>query len=452
MRRHSLICRFGATDRSRVQVLERESLVTEIPFVADDRFAYGLGTVLEEMAALGLRPSEASFDLALLSAAVFCADTRINRKLDSQEGWTREIDIYLPVHQPQVWSTQGPLLQRTLRFLTGDEWRFFFRRRPNGFDQVVAGQQGEFSRFDCVSLFSGGLDSYIGGIDLLAAGRRPLFVSHYLDGITSQHQRICSQHLEHAFPNEEFNSIRSYVCFGKDLIANNAGEPSQRSRSFLFFGLGVLVGSGFNGGTTLYAPENGFIALNVPLDSLRVGALSTRTTHPFYIARVNELVRELKIAVQIENPYRHSTKGEMCNDCKNRDLLRRTAKDTMSCASPTKGRWKKLPPGHCGYCVPCLIRRAALMHCFGADDTYYQIGDLTAASPLNANTAEGEHVRSFQMAAARLALRPNLAGLAIHTPGPLEDVESEWVPLTNVYANGLREVAALLRPVEVRGN
>ena len=35
---------------------------------------------------------------------------------------------------------------------------------------------------DCVSLFSGGLDSAIGAIDLLAAGRAPLLVSHAYKG------------------------------------------------------------------------------------------------------------------------------------------------------------------------------------------------------------------------------------------------------------------------------
>ena len=43
---------------------------------------------------------------------------------------------------------------------------------------------------------------------------------------------------------------------------------------------------------SLAVPENGLIALNVPLDPLRLGALSTRTTHPFYIARWNELLAE----------------------------------------------------------------------------------------------------------------------------------------------------------------
>jgi hypothetical protein len=89
----------------------------------------------------------------------------------------------------------------------------------------------------------------------------------------------------------------------------------------------------------LYAPENGLIALNVPLDTLRLGALSTRTTHPFYIARWNELLGVLGIAGGIENPYWNKTKGEMVAECRNPPLLKTIVPSTLSCASPTKGRW-----------------------------------------------------------------------------------------------------------------
>src|SRR6266852_896439 len=53
----------------------------------------------------------------------------------------------------------------------------------------------------------------------------------------------------------------------------------------------AFAGSGFEKRFVLYVPENGLIALNVPLDPLRLGSFSTRTTHPFYIARWNELLK-----------------------------------------------------------------------------------------------------------------------------------------------------------------
>ena len=116
---------------------------------------------------------------------------------------------------------------------------------------------------------------------------------------------------------------------------------------------------------TLRVPENGLIALNVPLDPLRLGSNSTRTTHPYYMARWNDLLTELGIEGRVENPYWDKTKGEMAAGCLNAALLAKLAPDSLSCSSPTKGRWQGLGIEHCGYCLPCLIRRAALESAWG---------------------------------------------------------------------------------------
>src|SRR5207253_8843417 len=99
-------------------------------------------------------------------------------------------------------------------------------------------------------------------------------------------------------------------------------------------------GTGLAKPFVLRVPENGLIAVNVPLDHLRVGALSTRTTHPFYIARWNDLLETLGMEARIENPFWDRTKGEMAAACLNQTLLRRLAPSSLSCASPTKGRWE----------------------------------------------------------------------------------------------------------------
>ncbi|MBE7157712.1 MAG: hypothetical protein INR62_04640 [Rhodospirillales bacterium] len=452
MKRHSLICRFRAGETQSVPVVETDSTVTEVPFVSGERaFDYGLGQLLDHLAKLGLQPSEAAFDLALLSALVFCADTRISRGRDGQDSWTREIDLYLPVSDVELWEANRQTLVTALHFLTGDEWRVFFRPRPEHFETIVpVPEQGEFPRFSCASLFSGGLDSYIGAVDLLAKGETPIFVSHYADGNTSPHQKKCLANLKEAYRDSAFGSLLNYVSFGKDVIRDNPGESTQRGRSFLFFGLGLLAASGLEGDVTLHVPENGFIALNVPLDPLRLGSLSTRTTHPFYMARMNDLAAGLRLNVRLYNHYRKQTKGQMVAGCQNKALLVQTAKDTMSCSSPAKARWKRLPQGHCGYCVPCLIRRASLIKGLGSDDTpHYTVPDL-GAHVFSAHKVDGQHVRSFQLALANLEADPGSADFAIHSPGPLSDVREEWADLAKVYADGLHEVGAILQGVEVR--
>ncbi len=449
MHRHSLICRFDAADRTRVAIADPSSQRTVIHFVSGERrFDYGLGALLERIAHLGLQPPEAAFDLALLAALVFCADTRISRVSEAQDGWTREIDLYLPVADVGLWEANSADIQAMLRFLTGDEWRVFFRSRPRGYREIVIPViQPELPRFTCASLFSGGLDSYIGAIDLIEKAEVPLLVSHHMDG-AKQPQKLAHLRLGEEYGADAFAVSQNYVCFKTEIVRGVKGDPNQRARSFLFFGLGTVAAAGLDQ-ATLFVPENGLISLNVPLDPLRLGALSTRTTHPYFMARYNALLAGLGLGVTLTNPYRHRTKGQMAATCQNAELLRRTAANTMSCSSPTKGRWTRHAPGHCGFCVPCLIRRASLVMAFGTDPTTYHLPDL-AAAPLNCTTAQGQHVRSFQLALARLRANPNLAQTAIHSPGPLTDYRDEWPEFARVYAEGMEEVGTLLRGVVTR--
>lgn len=241
------------------------------------------------------------------------------------------------------------------------------------------------------------------------------------------------------------------MSFPEDLAAGVRSEPTTRGRSFLFIALGVLAGAGLGAPFTLTVPENGFIALNVPLDPLRLGSLSTKTTHPFYLACWNQLLAALGIDGQVTNPYAHATKGEMVTSCGNPVLAREILPVSLSCAAPTKGRWQGRGIEHCGYCLPCLIRRAAIEAAWGpgADSTPYTLHDL-AARPLDTLQAEGQQVRSFQVAAARLRARPALAKLLIHKPGPLPGDANEWDALAGVYARGLDEVARLVRVAQTQ--
>jgi hypothetical protein len=134
----------------------------------------------------------------------------------------------------------------------------------------------------------------------------------------------------------------------------------------------------------------------------------------------------------------------MVSGCANPTLLRNLAPEALSCASPTKGRWQGRGVEHCGFCLPCLIRRAALR---GRDRTSYTLSSLNAHD-LDTRKAEGEQVRSFQFAIERIRKRRELASLFIHKPGPLLDEGPERrAALADVYRRGLSEVAALLADV-----
>ncbi|MET0060994.1 MAG: Qat anti-phage system QueC-like protein QatC [Candidatus Thiodiazotropha endolucinida] len=452
IRRHSILSRLGPADTTKLKMIDPRSVITEIQFIdGEKRLGYGLGQIVDQLARRGLYPTEGAVDLLILAGTITAADTRINRGSESQDSWTREIDLYVPVSSPDRWNPVARLMERMLHFLTGDRWRLFFRARHKVYKKLIERPLLNVKPpFSSVCLFSGGLDSFTGAIDLLEDGENPVFVSHYWDASTSS-QLPCAAFLSKEYGNFDTRHVRARVGFPHDLVSGSSGEDTLRGRSFLFFGLAALTASCFEGESNIFVPENGLISLNVPLDPLRLGAWSTRTTHPFYMARWQELFDTLGFPFTLENPYRFKTKGEMFSQCKNKHFLKKHAHETISCSSYTKARYKKLSLGHCGYCVPCLIRRASLETAFGQDRTEYRIVPDLTSQTLDASKAEGEGVRSFQLMASRLKRKPELARLLIHKSGPLSDYkDSEINEYAGVFLRGITEVGKLLKDVNVK--
>ncbi|WP_370208887.1 Qat anti-phage system QueC-like protein QatC [Pararhodobacter marinus] len=452
MRRFSLIGRLGPDDKGKINLVQSDSDVFEIDFLDGDlRMGFGIGHALDQLASLGLQPSERGIDLVVLAALVNAGDTRVSRKLNAQDGWTREIDLYVPVSAAAAWSANSGSIESMLRFLSGDRWRVFFRDRTKRAKTLaVAPKRLAIDGLTKVSLLSGGLDSLIGAVDLLSGGVRPLFVSHYWDSETAKAQAYILERLETQFGKESFKSLRVRLGFDKHHLTTGETENTQRGRSFLFYSLATLAASAINGRTAVDIPENGLIALNVPLDPLRFGALSTRTAHPHFIASMQRLIDALALDVELNNPYRHMTKGEMVANCADKLFLQKIVANSMSCSSPAKARYKKLSPRHCGYCVPCLIRRASLeVGLDGDDETLYTVEDLKGHI-LASDQPEGEHVRSFQLMAKRIRAKPDLAKILVHKPGPLHDKPDEIPDYADVFRRGVLEVAELLKGVRAR--
>jgi len=449
MSRQLIVGRFGADDKIEIPTAADEQ-ATRLELVAGDRsLDHGIGGALTTLKTMNVFPSEVGIDLLVIAAHVYAADTRISRSQQSQDSWTREIRLVVPVSDPVLWQSAAATLVRALNFLTGDKWKVDFRVRPQRFTTIANLPDTLLPPvFNELSLFSGGLDSLAGVIDLLESGRTPLLVSHASEGATSSAQNELFTKLKARYSEIPFERLRVWMSFPNGLVSNVDAEPSTRGRSFLFFAIGVFAGTGLGTEFKLRVPENGLIALNVPLDPLRLGSNSTRTTHPFYIARWNDLINELGINGSIENPYWNKTKGEMVIECANQELIKELASESLSCSSPAKARWSGYSNQHCGYCLPCLIRRAALDSAWGAnvDNTSYTISNLRE-SPLNTLDSTGKQVRSFQYAIERLRKNPAIASLLIHKPGPLTDVIDEVEQLANVYSRGLAEVAQLINGV-----
>jgi hypothetical protein len=129
----------------------------------------------------------------------------------------------------------------------------------------------------------------------------------------------------------------------------------------------------------------------------------------------------------------------MAQDCLNKDFLREIIGESISCSSPQKARWKGSSSQHCGYCIPCIIRRAAIYEAFKNDSTSYLINDV---SELISNHAKevGFSLRSFQIAIKRIKEQPQLARYLIHKSGSLLKDDKYLKELSGVYQRGLLEV------------
>ncbi len=134
-------------------------------------------------------------------------------------------------------------------------------------------------------------------------------------------------------------------------------EDTHRVRSFLFLGIAVAIAAAAKI-NEIYIPENGLIALNPPLQISRIGSLSTRTAHPLFICRFADFVAEAKLfSGSIRNPFLYQSKTDMLIALD--PALTQAVQRTVSCARPQ--RYMDKGVRHCGYCVPCIYRRIAML-------------------------------------------------------------------------------------------
>ena len=118
----------------------------------------------------------------------------------------------------------------------------------------------------------------------------------------------------------------------------------------------------------------------------------------------------------------------------------------MSCSSPAKTRWAKSKPMHCGYCVPCIIRRAALLSGLNNPDQTEYFTEKLSGEVFDSKTAKGRDIRSFIFTINRVLRSPRLARLFVKKQGPLKTDRIE--DYADVYLRGLKEVSVLLADVK----
>ncbi|MBN1509221.1 MAG: hypothetical protein JW955_20415 [Sedimentisphaerales bacterium] len=385
----------------------------------------------------GRAPEAGAIDLLRLAMSVYSADMLIPRST-AQDRWTRECILHLPVADTAAWENARETLERGISFLTGDCWSLSFRELAEGEDdELPFAEAQDQSEVDAVVLCSGGLDSLAGAIARASDGSRIALVGHYGGGSTSKFQHDVMNALC-AAPGLDMRQLSFHVLPPQ---LPGCGEDTMRSRSLLFLGLGIAVANAYGACVPVIVPENGLIGLNVPLTGARVGSASTRTTHPHFISCLNEVVRLIGLNHDIALPYRFKTKGEMLAEAES-DLLRKTMSLSMSCSHPEQSRWEGETPGqHCGYCLPCMIRHAAVVQAgLTAFDAQYT-HDLSS-STASVTGAKARDCRAVRMAIERLRRQGTPRDVfAVLDTGPLPPEEVQQY--ASVYRRGMQELAGL---------
>jgi 7-cyano-7-deazaguanine synthase in queuosine biosynthesis len=306
----------------------------------------------------------------------------ISRKKFSLDGWCREITFDFPVRNIQIWDAQKKAIRQLLAFLTGDVWNLNFTQSQivNHYIPMSNAARSEFIP-EKICLFSGGLDSLVGVYKLLEANKKTLLVSHYdrdMHGPHSDQKNIVDK------LNTRFNRFDNF-----DWTYNRVGavqgnskklETTFRSRSILFLGMASYLAHNLTPNITFNIPENGTISLNIPLSPSRRSSCSTKTTHPYILLSLNKIFMGLGIRTSVENPFELLTKGEMLQPFSS-DLFFKSLVDlSNSCGKGGHKRWwykfavfndSGTIPHHCGKCMPCIYRRAAMNKADWDDNTFY---------------------------------------------------------------------------------
>lgn len=223
-------------------------------------------------------------DLIEIAAYVYAADCSTSRegwtKSTVTENWQRDFTFIVPVRDHAFWSRQevSALLVDALQFLSSDKFAFDFRPSP----PTIAVQEfldfGEedwpFYDVERVIMFSGGLDSLAGAVETAKRGERLVLVSHRSVPAMDARQKKLFNRLKEMYGPE---MVRIPVWVNKN--ENIRGDYNQRTRSFLFSALGVVIAASIRARGVRFF-ENGIVSLNWPLADEALQSRASRTTHP----------------------------------------------------------------------------------------------------------------------------------------------------------------------------
>ncbi len=327
-------------------------------------------------------------DLLEIAAYVFCADRMCPRGRRNQvefHNWSRSLELHIKVRDSEFWNsvTVQEALKEALCWMTGDrEWAFRFypgHHTPQAHLFDMEGCQVGHPGHARVLLFSGGLDSLAGAVEVLEkTSDKVCLVSHRSQTGTIKTQKALFDALEQRYPNR----VIPYP-FACTLSHLKAPEESQRTRAFLYFSIGVAVSSALSE-TEFSVFENGVTALNFPKRRDMMNARASRTAHPRTLVLLRTLFSLVKgNPVGISAPFMFKTKTEMFEifrSSKSADLIN----SSTSCSRTYQTMGEAT---HCGRCSQCIDRRFAA---YASESESQEEGGIYAFDFLQDSVTDGE--------------------------------------------------------------
>jgi hypothetical protein len=319
--------------------------------------------------AMGRSMTPAVADLLDVAFAIYVADRLAPREVEYdfrpvQDRWHRRLRLVVPVRQPERWSRAdvAACLDELLFFLSDDDWTIDFVARTHD-PRPAEAQEFLLRRSSepiAASLFSGGLDSLVGQIDLLTrenvAAVAPVTVVTNHRTLATARAVVEAVNQWRSLDHPSVRLARLHVGISGVGRPRDDEEPSQRLRGMLFLAAGVAA-SALAGVDRLVVCENGVGAISLAMTSDHWGARASKSMHPRTLARFAELASfVLDRSFEIENIGLFATKGELVRRTVT-DSFMHAARRTVSC-----DRASYLQRGEtCGKCTSCILRRVALV-------------------------------------------------------------------------------------------
>ena len=301
-----------------------------------------------------------TLDLLELAAYVFGADRCISRgRIDAVEyhSWSREINIVIKVRDFDFWSDKkvSECLLDALRFMMGDHgltinFQPNHRTPPTSLFDNKKYRPYVSKNGLKVALFSGGVDSLAGALNLLESSKESLILaSHQSNNTAKKTQRSLCQALEQRYPNR----IQPY-SFQCSLHGKRAIDETQRSRSLLFTSIAYALATA-HAQRCFYVFENGITSINLHRREDLSNSRGSRTTHPQTIAKLQNFYSLLTGAkFNIYQPFLNKTKGDVM------EIVCQKAPELLSSSvSCSRSSFAKGDATHCGKCFQCVDRRFA---------------------------------------------------------------------------------------------